>query len=285
MKMIRILFVLSLLLLTSLPFSTLKVAAENFGSADGFEWQSGPVTVSLEDIASVNVPENLSFFDEENTKRFMKENPPPPNGTEIGSLYNMNMQLYWNVIFEYHNVGHVDNRDKNEIDANELLESYMQSPEGQHEKASAENQSSVLRWDVDPGYEESKHQLRYSLGLRDPLQGGVVYYKVNFLTREGYISVILVTPSYYFEESRKQFEEMVLQNIKINNGHTYEEFNASLDKKSELGLIHLIPGGEGVAAKKEERQSLIKKGVIFIVTASVTGFLFIKLRRKLRTRK
>jgi uncharacterized membrane-anchored protein len=276
----------ALLLLISLPFSTMKVAAKNFGSADGFEWQSGPATVFLEDIASVNVPENLAFFDEENTKRFMKENPPPPNGTEIGSLYNMNMQLYWNVIFEYHNIGHVDDRDKNEIHANELLESYKQSPEGQHEKASAENQSSVLRWDVEPVYEESKHQLRYSLGLRDPLlQNGIVNYKVNFLTREGYISVILVTPSYYFEESRKQFEEMVLQNVKVNKSHTYEEFNASFDKKSELGLIHLIPGGEGVATKKEERQTLIKKGVILIVTASVTVFLFIKLRRKLRTQK
>jgi uncharacterized membrane-anchored protein len=117
------------------------------------------------------------------------------------------------------------------------------------------------------------------------LQNGIVNYKVNFLTREGYISVILVTPSYYFEESRKQFEEMVLQNVKVNKSHTYEEFNASFDKKSELGLIHLIPGGEGVATKKEERQTLIKKGVILIVTASVTVFLFIKLRRKLRTQK
>ncbi|WP_339832514.1 DUF2167 domain-containing protein [Paenibacillus sp. FSL R7-0272] len=286
MKKLCIPFVFTLLLLTSLPFSTMKVAAENFGSADGFEWQSGPTTVSLEDIASLNVPENLAFFDKENTKRFMKENPPPPNGTEIGSLYNMNMQLYWNVIFEYHDIGNVNDHDKNELDADELLESYKQSPEGQHEKASSENQSSVLRWDVEPVYEESKHQLRYSIGLRDPLQGGVVYYKVNLLTREGYISVILVTPSYYFEESRKQFEEMVLQNIKIKNGHTYQEYNASLDKKSELGLIHLIPGGDGIAAtKKEERQTLIKKGMIFIVTACVAAFIFIKLRRKPRTQK
>ncbi|MDT0125833.1 DUF2167 domain-containing protein [Paenibacillus sp. RRE4] len=272
----------TLFLLATLLISTLKADAESYSSADRFEWQKGPATISLNGIASINIPKSFSFFDEENTKRFMAENPPAPNGSEIGSIYSMNMDSPWNVIFEIHNIGYIDDRDKNDLDADELLESHKRSPEGQQEKASTENDSYVLRWDVEPTYEDSKHQLRYSLGWRDPLlQNGIVNYKVNFLTREGYISVILVTPSHYFEESRQQFEEMVLQHVKINKGHTYEEFDASVDKKSKLSLINLIPGGDGAATtKKTERLTLLLKGLIFIVAASAVVFAFFTIRRR-----
>ncbi|PYE48194.1 DUF2167 domain-containing protein [Paenibacillus barcinonensis] len=280
------LFVFTLLLLTSLPFSTAKVIAGSYGSADGLEWQNGPATISLDGIATINVPDNFAFFDEENAKRFMQENSPPPNGSEIGALYNMKMQLFWNVIFEYHNTGYINDSDKSDLDADELLESYQQSPEGQREKATAESKSSVLRWDVEPKYEEDKHQLRYSLGWRDSLQSGLVKYKVNFLTREGYFSVILVTTSHKFEESQKQFEDMVLQHITINNGHTYEEFNASVDKKSELGLTNLIPGGDKVAStKKSERVALLIRVIIFIVAASAVASISIALYRKQKHRQ
>lgn len=107
---------------------------------------------------------------------------------------------------------------------------------------------------------------------------------IAVLAREGYIGVILVSDSANFEQNRKQFEEHVLNNLTVNSGYTYGEFDASLDKKSELGLTGLILGGAGVAvAQKVGLLLLLKKGWIFIVAALAGAFGW--LRRKLTGRK
>jgi uncharacterized membrane-anchored protein len=274
------------LLITTLQFtSCVKVFAESDSSTTtDYEWKDGPATVSLDDKATLKVAEDLMFLDADNTKRFMEDSESFPNGSEIGSLYGAGEQSNWYVIFEYNHTGHIDDSDKNDLDADELLKSYKRGTEEQNKKTSAENQLNIVGWDIEPAYDNSKHQLRYSLALQDAQQEALVNYNVNVLTREGYIGVILVTDSANFEQNRKQFEEHVLNNLSVNSGYTYGEFDASLDKKSELGLTGLILGGAGVAvAKKVGLLLLLKKGWIFIVAALAGAFGW--LRRKLKGRK
>ncbi|MCK6076292.1 DUF2167 domain-containing protein [Paenibacillus silvae] len=278
--------VFSLLLITTLQFtSCVQVFAESDSSiTTDYEWKDGPATVSLDDKATLKVAEDLMFLDADNTKKFMEDSESFPNGSEIGSLYGAGEQSNWYVIFEYNHTGHIDDSDKNDLDADELLESYKRGTEEQNKKTSAENQLNIVGWDIEPAYDNSKHQLRYSLALEDAQQEALVNYNVNVLTREGYIGVILVTDSANFEQNRKQFEEHVLNNLTVNSGYTYGEFDASLDKKSELGLTGLILGGAGVAvAKKVGLLLLLKKGWIFIVAALAGAFGW--LRRKLTGRK
>ncbi|WP_427052392.1 DUF2167 domain-containing protein [Paenibacillus sp. TC-CSREp1] len=278
--------VFSLLLIVTWQFtSCVKVfAASDSSTTTDYEWKDGPATVSLDDKATLKVAEDLMFLDADNTKRFMEDSESFPNGSEIGSLYGAGEQSNWYVIFEYNHTGHIDDSDKNDLDANELLESYKRGTEEQNKKTSADNQLNVVGWDIEPAYDNSKHQLRYSLALEDAQQEALVNYNVNVLTREGYIGVILVSDSANFEQNRKQFEEHVLNNLTVNSGYTYGEFDASLDKKSELGLTGLILGGAGVAvAKKVGLLLLLKKGWIFIVAALAGAFGW--LRRKLTGRK
>ncbi|MBR2563835.1 MAG: DUF2167 domain-containing protein [Paenibacillus sp.] len=276
--------VLSLLLFTTIQLPSTVQASVESESVQEYDWKDGPATVPLDDIATLKVAEGLTYLDAENTKRFMQDSESFPNGTEIGSIYGAGEQSNWYVIFEYNDTGHIDDSDKNDLDADELLDSYKRGTEEQNKKTSAENQLQVTGWDIEPAYDSTKHQLRYSLGLQNAQQEELVNYNVNVLTREGYIGVILVTDSANFNENRNQFESQVLNNLKVNQGYTYEEFDASLDKKSELGLTGLILGGAGVAvAKKAGLLVLLKKG--WIVIAAVVVGAFSWLRRKLNGRK
>lgn len=278
---------LAILLIASFqaPFSTTASAeSESNSSTEDYQWIDGPSNVVLDNKATLNVAENLSYLDAANTQRFLEDTDSFPNGTEIGSIYGAGENSNWYVIFEYNDTGHVDDSEKDDLDADELLDSYKRGTEDQNEKTTPENQLFITGWEIEPAYDSSKHQLIYSLGLEDAEREKLVNYNVNVLTREGYIGVILVTDSANFEENRKQFESSVLNQLNVIKGNTYEEFDASVDKKSELGLTSLILGGAGVAvAKKVGLLLLLKKGWFVIVAAIVGAFGWI--RRKLTGRK
>ncbi|WP_416294121.1 DUF2167 domain-containing protein [Paenibacillus illinoisensis] len=278
---------LTMFLVTALhlPFTPQAFAeSSNDGNSQDYEWIDGPASVSLDDKATLQVAENLTYLDASNTKRFMEDSDSFPNGTEIGSIYGAGEQSNWYVVFEYNNTGHIDDGDQDDLDADELLDSYKRGTEDQNEKTTPDNQLFVTGWDIEPAYDNNTHQLLYSLGLKDAQQEELVNYNVNVLTREGYIGVILVTDSANFEQNRQQFEDSVLSNLTVNKGYKYEEFDASVDKKSELGLTGLILGGAGVAvAKKVGLLLLLKKGWFVIVAAIVGAFSW--LRRKLTGRK
>jgi len=278
---------LAVLLFTTLqaPFSiTASAESENNSSNEDYQWIDGPSSVVLDNKATLIVEEGLSYLDATNTQRFLEDTESFPNGAEVGSIYGAGESSNWYVIFEYNDTGHVDDSEKNDLDADELLESYERGTEAQNEKTTPENQLFLTGWEIEPAYDSIKHQLLYSLGLKDAEQEKLVNYNVNVLTREGYIGVIFVTDSANFEQNRKQFEDSVLNNLTVNSGHTYEEFDPSVDKKSELGLTSLILGGAGVAvAKKVGLLLLLKKGWFVIVAAIVAVFGWI--RRLLTGRK
>ncbi|MEN1988603.1 DUF2167 domain-containing protein [Paenibacillus hubeiensis] len=277
----------ALMLVTALQFPlALTASAESAAdsTADDYEWIDGPATVSLDDKATLQIAPGLTYLDATNTKRFMEDTESFPNGTEIGSLYGEGEQSSWYVIFEYNDTGHIDDSDKDNLDAEELLDSYKRGTEEQNEKSSPENRLYITGWEIEPAYESAKHQLIYSLGAKDAAQQPIVNYNVNVLTREGYIGVILITDTAHFEQNRKQFEESVLGQLHVNAGEKYEEFDESVDKSSELGLTGLILGGAGVAvAKKLGLLLLLKKGW-FVIVAAIVG-IFGWLRRKLTGRK
>ncbi|KQY80648.1 hypothetical protein ASD24_17075 [Paenibacillus sp. Root52] len=265
------------------PFSIIA-SAESDSTIEDYQWLDGPRDVVLDNKASLKLVEGLTFLDAANTQRFMEDTESFPNGTEIGSIYGAGENSNWYVIFEYNDPGHIDDSDKDNLDAEELLDSYKRGTEEQNERTTPDNQLFITGWDIEPTYDSSKHHLLYSIGLKDAQQEALVNYNVNVLTREGYIGVILVTDSANFEENRRLFEDSVLSNLTVTAGNKYEEFDASIDKKSELGLTSLILGGAGVAvAKKVGLLLLLKKGW-FVIVALVVG-AFGWLRNKLTRRK
>ncbi|MOA22815.1 hypothetical protein D3C78_1434010 [compost metagenome] len=138
-------------------------------------------------------------------------------------------------------------------------------------------------WFAPPAYDESLRSLTWALLLHDNTGEQLINYNIRFLTREGYISAILVSHPDTLAADRQVFEREILPGLTVNQGKTYEDFNPATDKKSSFGLTGLILGGAGVALAK-------KTGIIAIIALIAKKFwiilfapiiwLFSKLGRK-----
>ncbi|MGF9700072.1 DUF2167 domain-containing protein [Paenibacillus sp. MABNR03] len=276
-------FLLALLLLIALShvFSTSTLAAsETTKSPYEYDWVDGPASVSLDNKASLQLSENHSYLDKANTQRSMLNMGSKPNGNEIGSLYSTSQSGSWYVVFEYVKTGHINDSDQN-LDAEELLSSYIRGTEEENRELASEDKTYITGWEIEPTYDRTKHQLVYSLGFKDASEQAMVNYNVKMLTREGYIAAILVTEKPDFEQNRRAFEDTVLNQLNVNAGHTYEDYDASTDKTSTVGLKSILVGGIGyTAGQKFSILLLFKKGWYVIVPLLVGIFLWLKYRRK-----
>ncbi|WP_164848783.1 DUF2167 domain-containing protein [Paenibacillus sp. DCT19] len=248
-------------------------------SPDAYNWIAGPATVDLDSKATLEIPEGYFFLDKANTQRSMLNAGGKPNGNEIGSLYNNSDSGSWYVVFEYVRTGHIRDDDQ-KLDANELLSSYIRGTEAGNREAEFEDRTYVTGWEIEPTYDSSKHQLIYSLGFKDAFEQAMVNYNVHILTREGYVSAILVTDLANFQQNNKTFEEAVLNQLSISAGYTYEEYDASTDKTSTIGLKSLIWGGIGYTGSPTNNLLLFLKKSWFIILIVVVGLIaWIRFKR------
>ncbi|MCM3175913.1 DUF2167 domain-containing protein [Paenibacillus sp. MER 99-2] len=248
-------------------------------SPDAYNWIAGPATVDLDSKATLEIPESYFFLNKANTQRSMLNAGGKPNGNEIGSLYNNSDSGSWYVVFEYVRTGHIRDDDQ-KLDANELLSSYIRGTEAGNREAEFEDRTYVTGWEIEPTYDSSKHQLIYSLGFKDAFEQAMVNYNVHILTREGYVSAILVTDLANFQQNNKTFEEAVLNQLSICAGYTYEEYDASTDKTSTIGLKSLIWGGIGYTGSPTNNLLLFLKKSWFIILIVVVGLIaWIRFKR------
>lgn len=248
-------------------------------SPDAYNWIIGPATVDLDSKATLEIPEGYFFLDKADTQRSMLNAGGKPNGNEIGSLYNNSDSGSWYVVFEYVRTGHIRDDDQ-KLDANELLSSYIRGTEAGNREAEFEDRTYVTGWEIEPTYDSSKHQLIYSLGFKDAFEQAMVNYNVDILTREGYVSAILVTDLANFQQNNKTFEEAVLNQLSISAGYTYEEYDASTDKTSTIGLKSLIWGGIGYTGSPTNNLLLFLKKSWFIILIVVVGLIaWIRFKR------
>ncbi len=283
MKNRRSILFLTLVVVILLAFSNaLQVSAESETdqAPDEYDWITGPASVSLDGKATLEVPESHSYLDKANTQRSILNSDGKPNGNEIGSLTSNSEFGSWYVVFEYVKTGHIHDDDQN-LSAEELLSSYIRGTEEDNRELEPEYRTYITGWEIEPAYDKTKHQLVYSLGFKNAYQQAMVNYNVKLLTREGYITAILVTDTANFQQSRQAFEETVLNQLSINTGYTYEEYNASTDKTSTIGLNSLLMGGIGyTASQKFSALLLLQKGwaLILVVVLGLIGWIRYKIK-------
>ncbi|AOZ94713.1 hypothetical protein LPB68_13605 [Paenibacillus crassostreae] len=241
--------------------------------------------VGLGSIATLKLQTGLVFLDKDNTLAHELSYGGVPSYKEIGSVYPMDENETWAVFFDYDEVGHIDDAEKNDIDADALLKSYKEGTEAANKETTEDNHLFVDGWDVPPTYDDNLHNLKWSLLAHDINNQPLINYNVRILTREGYISAILVTDPEHMDEDRKSFENLVLSNFSVNTGEGYTDFDESTDKLAEMGLTGLIVGGAGVVVAKKVGLIamlvvLLKKFGIIIVVAIGGLFRYLFKKRK-----
>ncbi|MCG3087282.1 DUF2167 domain-containing protein [Sporosarcina cyprini] len=256
------------------------------GAADAeyeYNWIEGGVTVDLGEIATVDLDPDFLFLDGEDTRQLALEYGDPVSGDEVGSIYSMDEEQTWAVYFDYEETGHI--KDDEKIDAKALLKSYQAGAEEANKDREPGERYYVTGWDIEPFYDEDTHNLTWSLLLENDNKETFLNYNTRILTREGNISVILVTDPENREADKQILQNQILSQLNITDGNKYTDFDKSTDKVANYGLSALILGGTGLAvAKKAGLLAVIlafaKKFGVLIVAGIAALWSFIRKKKK-----
>lgn len=244
-------------------------------------------TVSIGDIADLVLDPSMAYMDAENTRKFLDDNGSISSENDIGAVYPID-DSNWIVYFEYFNEGHIDDEEKNDIDAKALLESYINGTKEQNKKLEdPADHLFVEGWEKAPYYDENERALSWTLRMHTNDNEPLLNQNMRVLTRTGNMSVVLVTDPDHLQADAASMKRLVSSHLTIKAGQRYEDFDESTDKKANYGLTGLILGGAGlVVAKKAGLIAvivlLVKKFGIVLVAAIVGlgGFLRNKLKRR-----
>lgn len=228
-----------------------------------YNWIEGGVTVDLGEIATVDLDPDFLFLDGEDTRQLALEYGDPVSGDEVGSIYSMDEEQTWAVYFDYEETGHI--KDDEKIDAKALLKSYQAGAEEANKDREPGERYYVTGWDIEPFYDEDTHNLTWSLLLEDDNKDTFLNYNTRILTREGNISVILVTDPENREADKQLLQNQILSQLNITDGNKYTDFDKSTDKVANYGLSALILGGTGLAVAK-------KAGLLAVILAFAKKF-------------
>ena len=213
-------------------------------------WQAGPQTVSLGQIAELQLPAGYVFLDADDTKTLMEEMGNVADGSELGMVTGADENATWFVIFEEREVGYVRDDDKDDIDADAILESIREGTE-EANKVRAERGIPgihVVGWQTPPRYDATTNNLTWAILGRDDEGGDVVNFNVRLLGRRGFVSATLVDDATRIALARPHLD-LLLGGFGYRTGHKYAEFREG-DKIAKYGLAALVVGGAGAAAAK-----------------------------------
>lgn len=255
-------------------FSTTAAAASDY------DWIEGGQPVDLDTIASLDLDSEFVFLDGDNTRLMATDYGDFVTNLEVGSVFPMDETQTWSVFFDYEETGYIEDDEKEKIDAKALLKSFKQGTEEANEARPEGDRFYVTGWDIEPFYDEQTHNLTWSLLLEHDNGETFLNYNTRLLTREGNISVVLVTAPENREADKKMLYEKILPQLKVNDGKRYEDFDKSTDKVAGYGLSTLMLGGAGLVVAKKAGLlvvilALFKKfGIILIAgIAAIWGFI------------
>jgi uncharacterized membrane-anchored protein len=223
--------------------------AQDQGS--GIEWQTGPATGQLGNVAQIQIPEGFRFVGRDGVKRFMELTQNPTNGRELGVMVPPEEATggFWFVVFEFNSIGYVKDDEKNNLDANAILDSIKTGTEHSNKERRERGWATldILGWHTPPRYDPATNNLTWA--IRGSSEGDeVVNYSVRLLGRKGVMDVDLVLSPTEVAATLPQFDSL-LTGFEFTSGNRYAEFRQG-DKIAAYGLTALVAGGAGAALAK-----------------------------------
>ncbi|NUN12495.1 MAG: DUF2167 domain-containing protein [Myxococcales bacterium] len=243
---------------------TVKLSPDEVLKSMGIEWQFGPTTGRLGNQAEIAVPEGFVFADRRGAQKFSEMNQNPITHKEQGMLAPKDLR--WVIFFEFDPVGYVKDDDKEELDADAMLEAMQEGTKAGNEarKQRGWNTITLLGWKVPPRYDDQTNNLEWATILKDDTSGfETVNHNIRLLGREGVMeATVLMDPETYeasLAEGRKS-----LASFGFSAGNRYSEYVEG-DRIAEYGLVGLVTGGALIAAGKMGWLTKLGKGAIKIV--------------------
>jgi len=230
----------------------LTAQPQDNGVADAVEWTEGPAEVRLGTRAKLQLPEGLQFTGAEGTKALLEDMQNPTSGAELGLVLQPGTEASdaWFVVFEFRNSGYVPDDEKDELDADELLESLREGNEHANEFRKERGWSTLelVGWERPPFYDPKTNNLTWAIRGRSSEGGETVNWSVRILGRRGVMNVDLVLDPSQLAAALPPFDAL-LEGYSYTDGERYAEF-VDGDKVAEYGLGALVVGGGAAIAAK-----------------------------------
>ena len=226
---------------------------------DSVKWIKGPSLGDLGTTAQVKVPAGYVFAGGDDTRTIMTANQNPTTGRELGFVAPAGEN--WFAVFEYDAVGYVKDDEKDNLDADALLESIKAGTEAGNKERAKRGWApmTIIGWETPPRYDDITHNLEWA--VRAESEGEqVVNYNTRVLGRGGVMEVTLVTDPALLAETLPKFKSM-LSGFDFVKGEKYAEFRPG-DKMAAYGLTGLIVGGGTAALVKSGAFKWIWKALV-----------------------
>jgi uncharacterized membrane-anchored protein len=226
-------------------------------------WQPGPTTGAVGAHARIEVPPGYVYLGKQDTIRLLELMQNPTSGAELATLSPAATNEDWFLFFTFEDVGYVKDDERDELDADALLESIREGTEAANEvrRDNGWSELHITGWERAPTYNASTNNLEWA--IRAESEGGpTLNHNIRLLGRRGVMSAELVTsPEHY--ASAVAAVGTLLSGFSFTEGNGYAEY-APGDKVAEYGLAALVTGGAAAVALKT---GLFKKFWKLIVVA------------------
>jgi uncharacterized membrane-anchored protein len=218
-------------------------------------WQRGPMTAPIgSELAEIDFAEDYIFLDAAGTRRLMELTQNPVTGNEMATIAPIDENAGWFVVFEFDEIGYVPDDEKDELDADAMIESIRSATEAANDERRERGWETmtIAGWHEEPHYDDRTNNLSWAIIAESGGEQNINRI-IKVLGRHGVMTVTLVAAP---EEliSAVPLTDTLLAGYRYQPGSSYAEYVPGSDKLAEYGLTALVVGG-GAAA-------LVKSGLL-----------------------
>jgi uncharacterized membrane-anchored protein len=214
------------------------------------DWKLGPLVATIgDDLAEIDVPQGYVFLDGAGTAQLMELTGNPVDGSEVATLAPAEGGG-WFVVFEWAEIGWVDDAEKDALDADAMLASMREGNEAANEERKKRGWATLelVGWKEPPHYDAATNNLTWSIEGKSEGQA-VLNRLVKLLGRRGVMSATLVGSPEELVVATPQVETL-LAGYRFRPGHSYAEYIPGSDTAAKVGLTALVVGGGAAALAK-----------------------------------
>jgi uncharacterized membrane-anchored protein len=243
---------------------------------DDDPWFYGPGSMNLGNQAEIYIEQGYMFADAQTTQMLMESMGNQVNGQEVGLVAPTAEGKNWFLLFEFNNVGYVNDDDKDDIDADGILQTYIDGTEEANKYRVEQGFSPlhVVGWSEEPRYDTVTNNLVWAILGENEDGEQSVNYEIRLLGRHGYMSATLITDPSTLAADKIEAEQL-LTGYQFNEGNRYAEFREG-DKLAGYGLTALIAGGAGAAAVKLGLFKVLARAWKLVVVGFLAVIAFLK---------
>ncbi len=213
------------------------------------QWQSGPAVGKIGTMAEIKIPAGYKFTGSQGAQDLLELYGNPRDPGMLGAMVPESEDSDWTLIFQFDDIGYVDDSDRDSIDADELMSTFRSGiePGNAQRRSLGLEEMTSMSWQETPFYDSQTNNLTWALKLDFP-SGTTINYDIRMLGRRGVMEATLLgDPDTY--ASQVPEVKKLLADFSFVSGNKYSEWTQG-DKVAGVGLAGLVAGGAAVAAAK-----------------------------------